>query len=160
MRVQLNGGLTRLQLELPPTPIPTSLRSIMTWPLTVAPSREVLGCLLWWTRHARLKSDARRPCNEWGTSVLSKTETKITLDAKTKNSSDNGGTFMGNTKSQNSENNIFLYLCVGEGLTKRYWPENTEKKKKKEAPPNDPERSPRLKVLWAFIHFAAIIFCT
>lgn len=52
--------------------------------------------------------------------MLSKTETKITLDAKTKNSSDNGGTFMGNTKSQNSENNIFLYLCVGEGLTKRY----------------------------------------
>ena len=36
---------------------------------------------------------------------------------------------MGNTKSQNSENNIFLYLCVGEGLTKRYRPENTEKKK-------------------------------
>lgn len=53
---------------------------------------------------------------------------------------------------------IFLYLCVGEGLTKRYWPENTEKKKK--GPPNDPERFPRLKVLWAFIHFAAIIFCT
>lgn len=77
---------------------------------------------------------------------------------KQKNSSDNGGTFMWNTKSQNSENNIFLYLCVGEGLTKRYWPENTEKKK--EAPPNDPERFPRLKVLWTFIHFAAIIFCT
>lgn len=30
---------------------------------------------------------------------------------KQKNSSDNGGTFMGNTKSQNSENNISLFVC-------------------------------------------------
>lgn len=51
---------------------------------------------------------------------------------------------------------ISLFVCRRganeEILTGKHW------KKKKEAPPNDPERFPRLKVLWAFIHFAAIIF--